>query len=309
MNPGYEALVSGVALWPDPDRALLSVEGPRALAALNGLLSADVESLAVGEAVLSFLLTAKGRPVALPIVVRRDQDLLLDVSRAALPGVMDHFAVYLPPRLARVSPLDHLHRISVLGPGARSAVDAAEWAPEAIRVERAAEDGGGVDLYIDRAYGTDEINERLAEEGVAMASRADHEAWRIELGMPVYGVDVTTANLPQETGLVPRAVSFDKGCYTGQEVVARIHYRGHVNRILRGVRYPQGRDGPSLTAGSELVREGRAVGTVTSACESPRLGHIGLAYVRHELGPRDDLAAQEEPSAPLMVAELPFTLT
>ena len=309
MSPGYEALVSGVALWLDPNRALLVVEGPRAIAALNGLLSADIESLAVGEAALSFLLTARGRPVALPVVVRREEDLLLDVSRAALPGVLDHFGVYLPPRLARVSPLDDLHRVSVLGPGARSAVDAAEWPPGAIRVHRAAEDGSGVDLYVDRKLETDEIGARLAAEGVALASQTDYETWRIELGIPVYGADVTADNLPQETGLVPRAVSFDKGCYTGQEVVARIHYRGHVNRILRGVHYPEGHAGPSIAAGTELVREGRAVGTVTSACDSPRFGPIGLAYVRHELGPGDAVTAQADTSAPFIVEKLPFTLT
>lgn len=309
MSEGYEALTAGVALWQDPDRVLLRVHGPRAAAALNGLLSADLETLSEGQAVLSFLLTSKGRPVALPGVIRRKEDFLLDLSRAALPGVREHFATYLPPRFARVELVEDLHRVSVLGPGASEAADAADWPTDVLRVTRPVADGGGTDLYLDPGRDVADVASWLKDSAPRLAAPADHEAWRIELGIPRYGVDVTEDNLPQETGLVPRAVSFEKGCYTGQEVVARIHYRGHVNRLLRGIRYAASSAGPLLRPGEELMREDRSVGRVTSACLSPRFGPIALAYVRRELGPGDGLAPASDPSARLEVADLPFTYT
>ena len=309
MTEGYEALTSGVALWKDPDRALLRVHGPSAGAALNGLLSADVEALDEGQAALSFLLTSKGRPVALPVVIRREGDFVLDVSATALAGVREHFATYLPPRCARAELLEDLHRVSVLGPGASAAVLAVDWPADVLRIARADADGGGADLYLDPVHDVADVAARLEGAAPRTASAADHEAWRIELGVPRYGVDVTEENLPQETGLVPRAVSFDKGCYTGQEVVARIHYRGHVNRLLRGIRYGDGEAGPPLRPGEELVRDDRAVGHVTSACLSPRFGSIALAYVRREIDPGDGLAPVSDPSVRLLVTELPFTNT
>ena len=263
MTPGYEALTTGVALWRDPDRALLRVHGPRAVTALNGLLSTDLEALGEGQAGLSFLLTARGRPVAVPIVIRREADVLLDLSRAAVQGARKHFATYLPPRFARIDLVEDMDRVSVLGPGAAAAVEAADWPADVLRITRADEDGGGTDLYLGPGHAAADISTWLVDATPRSVSPVDFETWRIELGLPRYGLDITEDNLPQETGLVPRAVSFDKGCYTGQEVVARIHYRGHVNRLLRGIRYADGHAGPPLQPGAELVHEDRTAGTDT----------------------------------------------
>jgi len=151
------------------------------------------------------------------------------------------------------------------------------------------------------------IESAAVSHGGAVASPADYEVWRIERGIPRFGLDVTADNLPQETGLVPRAVSFDKGCYTGQEVVARIHYRGHVNRHLRGIRRAKSHAGPPLAPGSELTHEGRVVGTVTSSCASPRFGPIGLAYVRREAVTGDTVDAATDPSSTWLLSDTPFT--
>ena len=112
-GPGYEALTSGVALWVDPDRVLLRVEGTRAAAVLNGLLSADVIALEPGDSTVSFVLTSRGRPVAVPVVVRAHDSILLDVTRAALQGLFDGQGrgILLRPGLDG----DHVHAIGHMG--------------------------------------------------------------------------------------------------------------------------------------------------------------------------------------------------
>ncbi len=308
-TPGYDALVSGAAVWVGADRALLRVAGSRADAALNGLLSTDVAAVPIGGAAISFVLTSKGRPVAVPTVVRLEDAILLDVSRSAVSDLLDHFGTYLPPRLASVTVLEEARRISLLGPEASGVAARLDVSGCLARVERHPEDGRGVDLYFARGGPDPEaIVAAATAAGCVMARPTDHETWRIELGIPRFGCDITPDNLPQETGLVARAVSFDKGCYTGQEVVARIHYRGKVNRHLRGIRcvepLPAGRPAP----GTELRRDGRIVGTVTSSCASPRLGSIGLGYVRHEVEVGGAVEAACEVPVAALVVDIPFTL-
>jgi folate-binding protein YgfZ len=312
-GPGYEALISGAALWRDPNRVVARVEGERSVQMLSGLLSADIESLEPGEGALSFVLTSKGRPVAVPRVVRLEDGTILDVSRVALPGLLDHFRTYLPPRFASVSVLEDARRLSLIGPAAQeilsNALGGLSFDAPPVIVERESEEGVGADLYFLRGNGgATAFEATVLEAGAAVASEADYEARRVELGLPLFGRDVTPDNLPQETGLVSRAVSFDKGCYTGQEVVARIHYRGQVNRYLRGVQPAESYDGPALPPGTELLREGRAVGAVTSWCTSPRLGPIGLALVRREVDPGSTVQASAGPTLPCVVREIPFTI-
>ena len=308
-GPGYEALTSGVAAWVDPDRVLLRVEGSRAAAVLNGLLSADVAVLQPGDAALSFVLTSKGRPVAVPVVIRSDDSILLDVSRAALSGLLDHFGTYLPPRFASVTRLEDARRVSLLGPDAAAVAAELELPGGPLRVERAPEEGGGMDFYYPDGGSSGAIASAVHAAGGKVSTAADHEIWRIEQVIARCGLDITADNLPQETGLVPRAVSFDKGCYTGQEVVARIHYRGQVNRHLRGIRPTQTYAGPSVPHGTELTRNGRASGTTASWCTSPRYGPIGLAYVRRELTAGDTVEVSADSAFTCIVTELPFTST
>jgi folate-binding protein YgfZ len=307
-GPGYEALTSGVAMWVDPDRVLLRVEGARAAAVLNGLLSADVLALQPGGSTLSFVLTSKGRPVAVPVVVCAEDSILLDVSRVALPGLFDHFGTYLPPRFASVTMLEDGRRVSLLGPDAAGVAAQLELPTGVLRVERPPEYGGGVDLYFpDGLDGAIEAAVRAA--GGEVASPHDYEIWRIERGIPRFGLDITAENLPQETGLVPLGVSFDKGCYTGQEVVARIHYRGQVNRHLRGIRPSRPYSGPPVPSGTELKKDGRVVGAATSWCASPRLGLIGLGYVRRELAVGDEIDVAADPPFRCVVTDCRFTST
>lgn len=308
-GPGYEALVSGVAYRIATERRLLRIDGKRAVDVLNGLLSADIAALSPGEYALSFVLTSRGRPVAVPRVLRVEEAILLDVSRAAEPGLLEHFATYLPPRLATVTVLEEACHVSLLGPAAATVTGQLDLTHSLFQLERVPEEGPGMDLYFLEDTHLATIQAATVAAGGAVAATPDYEAWRIELGLPLFGRDITLDNLPQETGLVPRAVSFEKGCYTGQEVVARIHYRGQVNRHLRGIRPDGDYSGPSPAPGTEVTRQGRAVGATTSWCVSPRFGPIGLGYVRRELSVGDAVEVACDPPFHGLVTELPFTST
>jgi folate-binding protein YgfZ len=317
--PGYQALAYEVAAYEDSSRRVFEVTGDRATDALNGLVTADLEATGADAAFPTLILTPKGKVLADAVILRAGDRVLLDVPKAAWADLEDHFSRYLPPRFARLEP-SSLRVVRVRGPLALerertdpvlvaldgptyTARDGSHWAVAAYRGGLAARPPEGFDLYLppEVAHGLD-----LPE-----ASAEAWELWRIESGIPLFGRDITQDNLPQETGLVPERVSFAKGCYTGQEVVARIHYRGHVNRNLCGIRIGGPSVGPPLHAGDELVAEDRVVGTVTSAVESPTHGWIGLGYVRRELEAGDEVVVRPtdgETDIPVFarIVNLPF---
>ena len=121
---------------------------------------------------------------------------------------------------------------------------------------------------------------------------------RIEAGRPRLGFDMDADTMPQEAGINERAVSFTKGCYVGQETVARLHYRGKPNRHLRGLRLAE-----PAERGAEVLLGEKAVGRLGSTCVSPRLGAIALALVRREAAPGDTVQVG---GAPAEVVQLPF---
>ena len=271
------------------------------------------------------------------------ETLWLDTPSDALPDLVNHLRKYVPPMLAR-------HRVTdvavhtLIGPraaealgrwGAAAGVSFArhpdELAPleattarlegaAALAVRREEIEGAGFDLYVDHAgeAGDAEPLSRQLEDAVtraggAAAVRGDWEILRLEQGLPVFGSELGDERLAQEAGQDDRAISFAKGCFTGQEVVARIHYRGHVNRHLRGLRWDpdalhQARDlvGATLRTATGTDRA-RPVGLVTSAIRSPRFGPIGLGYIRREIAPGAVLESMDHPGVELHVTEVPFT--
>lgn len=325
--PGYDALVASAAVHRDDARRVLRLTGARAADMLQGLITADIRDPgAAGAAWPTLILTPKGRVLADAVVVQVGDMLLLDVPEAAWPGLEPHFDRYLPPRFAQLDPaeLDVVRlrgpeaasRAAELDPGLaelapplRTEKDGVRWSVAAldsesadarwIAVRRDGPGGPGFDLYL--------ASSQSIDTPFTEASSEAWEIWRVEQGIPLYGRDVSEENLPQETGLVADTTSFSKGCYTGQEVLARIHYRGKVNRHLRGVR-AKGRDDreASLASGDELRDDERAVGSVTSAVRSPRLGPIGLGYVRREVEPGDELECGSD-GTPVVVEDLPFS--
>ncbi len=294
---GYDALTSDAGAYEDPSRLVFRAEGKKVLEMLNAVVTADLASVRGDAAFPTFILTPKGRVLADAVVIGLGGEVLIDVPAAAWPGLEKHFGVYLPPRFVRLEP-SGLRVVRIHGPRALerertdpilAALDGPTYtqrdgshhvvAPygEGFAV-RLAE---GYDLYLPPGSGH--------ELGLPEVSDEAWDVWRIERGIPVYGSDVTTENLPQETGLVPECVSFEKGCYTGQEVVARIHYRGHVNRHLWGIQVVGPPTGDQLHAGDQLTHEGKVVGTVTSAALSPVHGWLGMGYVRREVEPGTEL--------------------
>jgi folate-binding protein YgfZ len=186
--------------------------------------------------------------------------------------------------------------------------------PQVEHAHAPAEIGGAPVRLIATAEGIDVLCEApdletvrgaLVDAGATPVSEAAAEIVRVERGRPRYGVDLDENTIPQEAGLNERAVSFTKGCYVGQETVARLYYRGKPNRHLRGLRFLEPRGPAPPVSGEELRLGDRPVGHLSSVVQSPRLGTIALALVRREASPGDTLAVDEH-GATAELVELPF---
>src|SRR4051794_25477667 len=215
---------------------------------------------------------------------------ILDSEPQALP-VLEHMVrVYSIGRDVR-SERDERPLWSVLGPTARDALDNPPPATEHSNVE------GELGLYITTHDGIDVIGER---PNLPEASDATAEILRIESGRPRLGYELGDDVIPQEAGINERAISFTKGCYVGQETVARLFYKGKPNRHLRGLRLSEPAErGDHVHAGE------REVGRIGSSCISPTHGPIALALLRREVAPGDRVAVGEG-GATAEVVELPF---
>src|SRR5207247_6404333 len=132
---------------------------------------------------------------------------------------------------------------------------------------------------------------RALDAGALAATSGVSEIARVEAGRPEFGVDIDDTTLAQEANLEELgAISYTKGCYVGQEVVARVHFRGHVNRFLRRIRFVTR---PAPPKGAELVDEtGKVIGDIRSAALSPRFGGVALGMVRREIPPGTTLQAR-----------------
>jgi folate-binding protein YgfZ len=277
----YRALRHEVgAAWVPRD--VVRVAGPEAVAYLQGQLSQDVEGLEVGRSAESLLLSPQGKIDALVRVTRTGGDeLLLDVDGGNGESVVS--------RLARFKLRT------------KADIEALAWRCLALRGPRLADLGlgaserDGLALAADwpGLAGVDLVGEHpVVPDGVPVCDPAAWEAVRVEAGIPKMGAELTERTIPAETGLVERTVSFTKGCYTGQELVARIDSRGsRVPRHLRGV-VVLGGDAPPV--GAALFAEGgqgeRELGQLTSVARSPTLGGpVALAYVRREVEPPADV--------------------
>jgi folate-binding protein YgfZ len=237
-------------------------------------------------------------------------ELLLDTERSALQALFDMVRRY------KIGFEVELHKrtierglLSLIGPGS-AATAGAEWlaeagehvnAPLAVGAVQAlaVRSDVGVDLVCDAAD-TERLRETLLARGALAASEHAAECLRVERGRPRYGLDIDDTTIPQEAGLNERAVSFTKGCYVGQETVARLHYKGKPNRHLRGLRL----SAPAAT-GEQLRLGERVVGTLGSSVVSPQLGSIALALVRREAEPGATLDVGDAGTSALVV-DLPF---
>jgi len=305
----YDARTTGAALVDRSERGKLALLGPDAKAALNGVVTNEVEELTPGTGLYAAVLTPKGKMLGDLRVVDRGDELLLDTERPALQAVFDvvrrglvGFDAQLDKRTLQRGLL------SLLGPASRAVCGAPDL-PDAEHASAAARIAGsdvvllatdlGVDVICEAGV-TDVVRAALLAAGATAVGEADAEVARVESGRPRYAVDLDDSVIPQEAGLNGRAVSFTKGCYIGQETVARLFYKGKPNRHLRGLRL----SGPAA-AGAVLHAGDRVVGTLTSVVQSPRLGDIGLALVRREAEPGATVTVGDG-DATAVVVELPF---
>ena len=159
----------------------------------------------------------------------------------------------------------------------------------------------GTDVGVDVICDAERAGEVKAALGVPEVDEAVAEIVRVESGRPRYGIDLDDSVIPQEAGLNERAVNFEKGCYVGQETVARLFYRGKPNRHLRGLRLSE-----PVASGEPLRLGEREVGSVGSSVVSPAHGPIALAIVRREAAPGDTLAVGESGATASRRRELPL---
>ncbi|MBI4376543.1 MAG: folate-binding protein YgfZ [Elusimicrobia bacterium] len=301
--------MEGIQAWDLSDWTVLRIHGPDRKAFLNGLLSNDVKALKPGRGQLGCILTPKGllrgdfelydrgedllalaRPQA-GANLKEDLEKKLMLSQSGLEPVQGRALLYLAGSevsgwLSRALEIPELPRWSWMRAGD----------VEIMAQKRFHEQGHWI-------FGRPQDVRRLLEP-VRSASPAELDALRIEKGVAFFGRDIDEETIPLEARL-EEAISFDKGCYMGQETIARIRYRGHVNRALVGLRLAAG---AAPVEGAPVFREGENAGRLGSVAFSPRLKlAIALALVRSSAGePGTELALSEDGSAKARVEALPL---
>ena len=308
LDAQYRQLREECGLLDRSERGKLTIEGPDAAEYLQGQLTNDIEALAPGEGCYAALLDRKGHLQADMRVLRLAPDRIWIDTEPGGPGGRP------PP------PADLQDRPPGRGRGRRRA--ARDPQPDRPRRRRGrrrplprlhgseqatvcgvpctvvgSEDG--IDL-IARRREAGRLRDGLLAAGAAEVDPAAAEIVRIESGRPRFGADMGIETMPAEAGIVEAAVSFTKGCYIGQEPVARLHHRGRPNRHLRGLRL----DG-AAEPGEALHLGEKEVGRIGSSCVSPAHGPIALAIVRREAEPGDELAVGED-GVTARVVDLPF---
>jgi folate-binding protein YgfZ len=296
-------------LYDRSERGKLALEGAGAIDFLNGQVTNELADLRPGEGRYAAFLTHKGKMLGDVRILAVDGELLLDTERVALQSLFDMIRRY------KVGFDIELHKrtlerglLSLIGPDSERVAQAGGLAVEEHSNAPVAVDGiaalairtdVGVDLLCDSAD-SERVRDALLARGAGAVGEQAAECMRIERGQPRFGVDIDESTIPQEAGLNERAVSFTKGCYVGQETVARLFYRGKPNRHLRGLRTSR----PAAT-GEELRLDERVVGHVGSSAPSPEQGPIALALLRREAEPGASVAIGES-GASAVVVELPF---
>jgi tRNA-modifying protein YgfZ len=296
----YERLRESAGLVDRSERGKFLLSGAEVAEFLQGQVTNDVEALEPGSGCYAALLDHKGKIRADMRVLRGEDWFWIDCELLGRDPLAKTIKMYSLGRDVRSQDVTEQRAIlSLIGPAARDALDIAP--PEAEHAFVQGEHG----IYVATDLGVDIVCEAQEAEavgdalGIEPASAEAAECLRIESGRPRHGIDMGPQTMPQEAGLNERAVSFEKGCYVGQETVARLHYRGKPNRFLRGLR---------LTAeaehGAPVMLGEREVGTVGSACVSPAHGPIALALIRREASPGDTVLVGDGIEAE--VVELPF---
>jgi folate-binding protein YgfZ len=288
LQAEYEALRTHAGVFALDDRVVVRATGADRVSFLQGMLTNDVATLRPGDGCAALLLTIQGRVVADVRVAAVDDALLLDVDRAACEGFIAALDRLIIADEVELAVDEHTRLLGVSGPATPDLVPGlAALAPFGhatatigdvpVRVVHASAIGGeGAILHV-AADGVARVRDALVHAGAVPCEDASLEARRIETGIPRAGADMGEKTLALEVP-VEAAISATKGCYLGQEVIARGTARGHVNRRLCGLVFSA-----TPSPGARLMRAGHEVGQVSSVAESPALGAaVGLGMVRRE---------------------------
>jgi tRNA-modifying protein YgfZ len=324
----YAALRGGAMLVDRSARGRMRVRGAKAAELITGLVTHDVQALTPGHGLYAAGLSPKGKIIADVRILALEDHLLIDSPPRAYAGWQGMVKKYVNPRLAPHDDVsEEIRDIGVFGHGARRAVSnvaavgmealaalppyghlTAEIGERSVVVARVPDlELEGYELFVDaEAFGP--LWQRFIAAGASPAGLLAWETARIEAGRPEWGIDMDDTTIPQEANFDElHAISYTKGCYVGQEVVARVHFRGHVNKHLRGLLCGQGEPPPQKAV---LIDDaGRQVGDVRSSALSPRLGAIALAMIRRGVQPGSTLRVQwDDGEAQADVSDLPFPL-
>lgn len=317
-----DTLLGACGLVDRSERGKLALTGSGAVEFLGGQVTNELADMSDGEGRYAAFLTHKGKMLGdLRILAVGEPgsetigELLLDTERVALQALFDMI------RRFKIGYDVELHKrtleyalLSLIGPDSRDVIAGVVDPP----VPSLGEDehshlraliGGrevrmvstyeGVDLFCE-SPDRDLIHAALVSGGARVVSETAAEVVRVERGRPRFGLDIDECTIPQEAGLNERAVSFTKGCYVGQETVARLYYKGKPNRYLAGLRLSE-----PVAPGQPLSFQQRVVGSLGSSVLSPTFGPIGLALIRRE-APPDSVLSVGETGASAEVVQLPF---
>jgi folate-binding protein YgfZ len=324
----YAAALQGAVIFDRSDSGKTEAVGPEAASFLHNLSTNDVKNLQPGQGCAGYLTTGQARIVALAQILRPPlpagkETYWLDVGSGMGPKVAAHLNRYLiSERLELADRTEEYAQIHVAGPESTAILGKALGKSVELssqldnRTEKIGETActvrrhdrlglQGYDLLCP-ADKSELLWSALRRAGAREAGLDTYHTLRVEAGTPEYGLDVDETNLPQEVGRIEETVSFTKGCYIGQETVARIRTYGHVNRALRGLMVA---DAGVIPPKAKILSKGQEVGSVTSSVHSPRLGKvIALGYLRkghQEVGTKLEIEATGE-TWPAEVVGLPF---
>jgi folate-binding protein YgfZ len=320
MIAEYEAVRNGGAGLMDlSDRGRIRVSGSEAVMFLNGLITNDMKTLVPHRWMPAAFPTVQGRLIGAVRVIRAAEPLfLIDTDAASHEAVLKTISRFTMAGDFYVT--DVTAQTSMLSVQGKEAAAISEkilraglydlpryyvvdivWQDSYVTILRAtqtSEDGFDIVVEADKAA---ELRQALEQAGAQPVGEETREILRVEAGIARFGRDMDETNVITETNL-DDAVSYTKGCYTGQEIIVRIKHRGHVAKKLTGLHFETDRQ---IEPGTILKTDGKEIGRVTSTAVSPKLGSIGLGYVRYEyLDPGTKVFVNDEINA--AVTELPF---
>ena len=304
----HAAFEDGAALVDLFHKTVLRLSGKDPLGMLNAILTNEVpEEEHCG--VYALLLNPKGRIRADLRVLKSDGDVLINTEPEGTAAAKELLGRYAPFSRVEVEDLSEAGVpwgiLGLYGPRAEKLLDGLELAEH----ETAQVKVGGVDLLaagvetpvpgydlLGPADALSAARDHLARRGAVPVGLQAYETARVAAGIPRFGSDITPENFPAEVGILERAVSFEKGCYPGQETVARMHYRGHPNKTL----YRLAIEGTPPAPGTEIFQGEKKVGYLTSLTSLPVNGEIfALGYLSRNANPQDTLHAADATLRPL----------